>query len=156
MNRNVIGRYRKRAGWWVAIVLPGFLLRSLIPIGFMPMFGPGLHVSLMLCPTYAPVPSSPAQASMDVAMDMPTGMDMPMAMDMPIAAGVPQQDHREQQDHTSACPYGAGPTLATMAVWAAPHLESLGSAEPPDSTPQVTSFAVSPRAQSPRGPPVGV
>jgi hypothetical protein len=27
---------RKRTGWWVALALPAFLLRGLIPIGFMP------------------------------------------------------------------------------------------------------------------------
>jgi hypothetical protein len=135
----------------VAIALPGFLLRSLIPVGFMPMFGPGLHLSLMLCETYAPVPAIPAPAA---SMAMP--MDMPMDMAMPMAAGVPHPDHPDHpdhQEHNSACPYGSGPTLATTAVWAAPQLASLRSAQPRDSTPQVTTFAVLPRAQSPRGPP---
>jgi hypothetical protein len=38
------------------------LLRALIPVGFMPMFGPGFGVQLTLCEGYAPVPST--------AMDM--------------------------------------------------------------------------------------
>ena len=40
---------RKRASWWLAIALPGLLLRALVPIGFMPAFGAGQGVALVLC-----------------------------------------------------------------------------------------------------------
>jgi hypothetical protein len=97
----VIGWGRKRKRWWAALVLPGLLLRALIPLGFMPMFGPGYSVGLMLCPAYAPIPdpvaiksstgparnastdTSVGMSSMSDRMDMSAGMDM--SMDMPVA-----------------------------------------------------------------------
>src|ERR1039458_8263778 len=39
------------------MMLPGLLLRALIPLGFMPTFGPSLRVQLTLCEGYAPAPS---------------------------------------------------------------------------------------------------
>ena len=147
----MIERNRKCATWWVAIVLPGFLLRALIPIGFMPMFGPGLHVSLMLCQGYAPLPPSPVPMTM--AIDMP--MAMPMPMDADQGGGAPHHDHPDRQDH-SACPYGAAPALAAMAAWVVSSLQVPRPLEPRAASPQVTTFALVPRAQSPRGPPIEV
>jgi hypothetical protein len=140
----LIGRSRKHTRWWVAIALPGFLLRSLIPVGFMPMFGPGLHVSLMLCEGYAPIAPQ---------MDMSLPMDMPM--DGAGAGGAPHPQPRDHQDHTT-CPFGAGPTLAAVPLWTTPALKFQRSADPPAAAPQVTAFGIAPRAQSPRGPPIEV
>jgi hypothetical protein len=60
---------------WLAILLPGLLLRSLIPLGFMPMFGPGYGVRLVLCAGYAPVPAATAMSA-----------DMPMHSSCPYGA----------------------------------------------------------------------
>jgi hypothetical protein len=134
----------------VAIALPGFLLRSLIPLGFMPVFGPGLHLNMMLCETYAPLPPSAAQTAPDMAM--PMGMDM----SMPMAGGMAHHEHRDQREHSSSCPYGSGPALAASASWAPPYYESLRSADPSAPGPQFVTSTILPRAQSPRGPPAGV
>lgn len=141
---------RKHASWWVAIVLPGFVLRALIPLGFMPMFGPGYGVRLTLCEGYAPVPST----AMDMPADMP--MDMPMAVQTqggdPGHGGNRSPGH---QDH-SACPYGASPTLAVPP----PSTDVPDKAQPlvqsPVSAPQIAHFEIAPRAQFPRGPPLQV
>jgi hypothetical protein len=125
---------RRRANWWVALVLPGLLLRALIPLGFMPMFGPDFSVRLTLCEGYAPVP-----ASMDVPMDM--SMDMSMKMPAP-----PHQEH-------GTCPYGASPTLAALPVLSALSATIQVSARPLIRTSQIISSEISPRAQSQRGPP---
>ncbi len=136
-------------------MLPGFLLRSLIPIGFMPMFGPGLHVSLMLCADYAPVPAAASDGSSDIGMSM--RMDMPM--DMPMASSTDSPTRPDQgrgaphQDHVS-CPYGTGPAMAAMPVWATPSLRLARPAEPAILAAQVTALEIAARAQLPRGPPV--
>ena len=144
---------RNRGICWVAMMLPGLLLRALIPLGFMPTFGPSLRVQLTLCEGYAPAPST----AMDMSMDMP--MDMPM--------GVPVQHHPGgdpspggnrspvHQDH-GACPYGASPTLAALPALADVPVTVQPPAPSPISAPQVVSFEILPRAQSPRGPPVEV
>ena len=164
---------RKYARWWAAVILPALLLRSLIPVGFMPMFGPGLSVSLMLCPAYAPVPATGNTADAEHSMAMP--MDMGMSMDM---ANPPQDEraalaqpenkasdagiashgdsapaHPEHQDHT-LCPYAASatlaglPTLFTMNVvgLVVIHRLSLPLA-------QINHSVVITRAHSARGPP---
>ena len=144
----MIGRGRKRASWWVAVVLPGLLLRALIPVGFMPMFGPGLSVQLTLCEGYAPLPS--------MAMDM--SMDMPM--------GVPAQHHSggpgpgrngppSNQDHSS-CPYGTSPTLASLPALTDVPVTVQASAPSLILDPQVAHFEIATRAQSPRGLPLEV
>lgn len=96
---------RRRARLWVAFVLPGLLLRAMIPVGFMPMFGPNFGVRITLCEGYAPVPSMP----MDMSMDMP--MDMPMS--------VPAQ-HHSPGDHPSAGKDGARSTKTTALAPTAP------------------------------------
>jgi hypothetical protein len=147
----LIGWSRKRRRRWVAIVLPGLLLRALIPLGFMPMFGPGLSVQLILCEGYAPVPSTASDMSMDMPMAMP--MEPEMGRSARLHAGEP--DPSSHQDH-SACPYGASPTLA-----ATPALAE-GSVSVPPTVPsrplvaQVGHFQIAPRAQLPRGPPLDV
>ncbi len=144
----MIGWDRKRSRRWVALVLPGLLLRALIPLGFMPMFGPGLSVQLMLCEGYAPVPSTAAEMS----------MDMPMPMDVP--RGVPEQARTgggfpSHQDHSS-CPYGASPTLAALPALTYVPISFEPTAQSPIRAPQVGYLEIAPRAQSPRGPPLQV
>lgn len=131
--------------------MPGLLLRALVPIGFMPLFGPGLSVGLMLCPAYAPVP----------AMDM-SGMNMPMDMSMgttpgapshptapPPAGGMPSGDYQQH----SLCPYAKSASLAPL-----PAVFNLPVAEQSATTlvllaPQIAWFQIPARAQSPRAPP---
>jgi len=142
----LIGWGRKRSRRWVALVLPGLLLRALIPLGFMPMFGPGLSVQLMLCEGYAPVPSTAAEMPMDMPMDM--------------RAGVPAQARTgggfpSHQDHSS-CPYGASPTLAALPALTHVPLSFEPIAPSPIRAPQVAHLEIAPRAQSPRGPPLQV
>jgi hypothetical protein len=144
---------RARVKLWVAIVLPALLLRALIPIGFMPMFGPSFSVSLMLCEGYAPI----APTAMDMSMDMP--MDMPMRGSSDHSRGSdpgPGGSHLpDHQDH-SKCPYGASPTFALVVPWTPSLVTAQRSQEPPAAAPQVSHFGLSPRAQSPRGPPLEV
>ncbi len=149
----MIIRLRKGALCWVAIVLPGFLLRSLIPIGFMPMFGPGHHVSLMLCEGFAPVPGTAMHGSSDMSVDVPMDMPMDMPMDKPMPMHPDEGRGAPHQDHVT-CPYGAGPALAAMAVWAAPSLRLTRPVEPAAMVAQVTALQIAARAQLPRGPPV--
>jgi hypothetical protein len=137
----------------VALVLPGLLLRALIPLGFMPMFGPDFGIRLALCEGYAPIPSMPAAMSMD--------MSEPMLMDMHAphhsrgardAAGNGPLSH---QDH-STCPYGASPTLASLVALTNVPASVEHSAPCLPASPQFAYFEISPRAQSPRGPPLEV
>ena len=50
----------ERLKLWMAVLLPGLLLRVLTPVGFMPMFGPDFSVRIVLCEGYAPVPAAPS------------------------------------------------------------------------------------------------
>jgi hypothetical protein len=144
---------RKRANWWVALLLPGLLLRALIPLGFMPAFGPGYSVRFMLCEGYAPVPTM----AMDMSMDMP--VDMPMSAPAPDQAagesGSRTLGTHSHQDH-SHCPYGASPTLASLVALTAQPAWVQPSVPAPITAPQVAHFEIAPRAQSPRGPPLPV
>jgi hypothetical protein len=144
--------------WWVAFLLPGLLLRALIPVGFMPMVGPDHRIQLAVCESYAPVPWTTPSMSMDMPMDMPMDMTTDAATDAP---GQPHADHAAHPDgHSPAhqgqgtCPYGSSPALGAL-----PTLAVLPEAiqRSPDITlasSQIRYFEVSPRAQSPRGPPV--
>jgi hypothetical protein len=121
----------------------------MIPLGFMPMFGPDFSVRLALCEGYAPVPSM----AMDMSMDMPMGA----ATDVPALhhSNAPANGVPSHQEH-GICPYGASPTLAAL-----PALSAISQTVPVSATsfissPQVTYFGLSPRAQSPRGPPLEV
>jgi hypothetical protein len=139
---------RRCSKLWVAIVLPGLLLRGLIPLGFMPMFGPGLGVQLMLCEGYAPLPSMATAMSADISMDRP--MDMPVEAPGPAGGGSPPH-----HDH-SACPYGTSPAHAALSAWTDMPLSAQPAAPAQISAPQIDHFEITPRAQSPRGPPLEV
>jgi hypothetical protein len=141
---------RKRLRWWVALLLPALVLRSLIPLGFMPMFGPGYGVQFVLCEGYAPVPETTPSASMSMSMDMP----MSVATDptgQTVAAhadgGAPLH-----QDH-GTCPYGSAPALAGLPTLAVVLVAVQPAAEPAVIAAQVGYYEISPRAQSSRGPP---
>jgi hypothetical protein len=145
VTRQLIRWGRRRADWWVALVLPGLLLRALIPLGFMPMFGPGVSVQLTLCEGYAPVPS--------MRMDMPMGV----AAQHHSGGGAGSGGHGApfHPDH-STCPYGASPTFAALTASCAVPASVQASAPLLISAPQVAHFEIAPRAQSPRGPPLKV
>ena len=152
--------------YWAVLLLPGLLLRALIPVGYMPMFGPGLSVGLMLCPAYAPVLAPIAGAAdarsqppaPDTTMDM-SGMDisMDMSMDMSTSASTgsaPSHDSGSgHQDHT-LCPYAASATLGAPPAFLSASVSGQSTAECTLFAPQVAYFRLSPRAQSARGPPV--
>jgi hypothetical protein len=122
-------------------LLPGFLLRALIPVGFMPMVGPGYSVQLVVCDSYAPVPWTTMSQDMDMSMD--PSMDM---------SGHPSGGAPVHQGH-GTCPYGSSPALGALPALAILAVVVQRSAEPAVASSQVAYFAVSPRAQSPRGPP---
>lgn len=122
---------------WVALLLPALLLRSLIPLGFMPTFGSGYDVRFVVCEGYAPTPGTASSMSMD--MSTHTSMDG--------ATGTPAH-----QDH-GTCPYGSAPALGWLPSLAIVLVALQHVAAPTAFTAQVEYFAISPRAQSPRGPP---
>lgn len=131
----------KRTRWWTVLFLPLFL-RALIPVGFMPMVGPGFTLQLVVCDGYAPVPWSTA---------MPADMPMDMGMDMGPGShgGVPAHD-----DHAN-CPYGSAPALGALPTLATlPPLLVQLSLKTSLAAAQVAYAEVTPRSQSPRGPPV--
>jgi hypothetical protein len=137
------GFARKHVSWRIAILLPIFL-RALIPVGFMPMFIPGFGLRLVVCDSYSAVPHA---ASMP--MDMPA--NMPMAP-LDNSAG-PRGGHPAHEDH-GTCPYGSSPALGALPTLAIAPLLVQRSTQPAVASPQIAYFEVSPRAQSPRGPPV--
>ena len=150
---------RKRVRWWAALLLPALVLRSVIPLGFMPMFGPGLGVQFVLCEGYAPVPGTTSSPSM--AMDMPMdgapgavansasgGSDHSRQNDAPLVdGGAPVH-----QDH-GTCPYGTAPALGGLPALTVALVSDQPVAAPVVAAAQVAYFEVSPRAQSSRGPP---
>jgi len=131
---------------WRAVIFLPILLRALIPVGFMPMVGPGFTVQLVVCDGYAPVPKMAAMPA-DMPMDMP--MDMGMSTTSPDShGGAPGYD-----DHSN-CPYGSAPALGALPALASlPALLIQRSPESSLATAQVAYVAVAPRSQSPRGPP---
>jgi hypothetical protein len=129
--------------WWAVIFLP-ILLRALIPVGFMPMVGPGFTVQLVVCDGYAPVPWAAA---------MPADMPMDMPMDMGSSSSDSHGGYPAHDDHGS-CPYGSAPALGALPTLAIlPTLLIHQSLESSLATAQVAHVEVSLRAQSPRGPP---
>jgi len=56
------------------------------------------------------------------------------------------------QSH-GACPYGASPTLATLALSSALDISVQPAARTQIAAPQIDHAEIAPRAQSPRGPP---
>jgi hypothetical protein len=132
----------KRMRGWVALLLPAFLFRALIPIGFMPMIGFDHSVRLVICDSYAPVPPSLMNMPMDAGMDM----SHPVPSD---GAGGPPV----HQDH-GTCPYGSSPALGALPAIAfapsvVPRPAPIGV-----GAPQVGYFQALTRSQSPRAPPV--
>jgi hypothetical protein len=117
------------------------------------MFGPNFGVQLTLCEGYAPVGS--------VATDM--SMDMPMDMPMPASAqhhssgepGSGKDGAHSHHDH-STCPYGASPTFATLVALTIMPASFHATVPSLIFSPQVAHFALAPRAQSPRAPPLEV
>jgi hypothetical protein len=135
MNWTNLRRTRGLTAWLLAV----FLLRSLIPVGFMPMIGPGHSVQLALCDGYAPVQPMPMSQSMDMSMDPHPDMSQP--------------GHATHQDH-GTCLFGSSPALgAPLALAAFPgaHVPAAGIRA---RSPQVLHREVPYRAQSARGPPV--
>ncbi|MGB6310854.1 MAG: hypothetical protein WBF89_23965 [Steroidobacteraceae bacterium] len=143
---------RKRARWWAGVLLPGLMLRALIPVGFMPMIGPDHSIHLAVCESFAPLPWSTS------SMDMGMPMDMPMdGGDMPVHQPADRTSHPGgrpplHQDHP-ACLYGSGPAVGALPTLALLPEMAHRPADSPPASAQVPYFAVSPRAQSPRGPP---
>jgi hypothetical protein len=135
---------RKRVNWWAVLLLPIFL-RAMIPVGFMPMVGSDHRLHLIVCDGYAPVPEA-----MSMMMDMPAGMPM----DAPMGSSGSHGGVPSHEDHGN-CPYGAAPTLGGVPALALlPRSLIRRAAVLVIAAPQVGYFEVSPRAQSPRGPPV--
>ncbi len=148
--RPVSGMNRKCAHAWMAWLLPALVLRSLIPVGFMPMFGPGQRVQLVLCESYGPVPSMPGSDP----TQMPQDMAMVAGMDMSHAAQGGQTRHGgSHQDH-GLCLFGSSPALgAPLAFF--PSTVTLQPTTPlPTAFPQLSHYKALFRAQSARGPPV--
>lgn len=142
---------RKRLRFWVAVLLPGLLLRLLTPVGFMPMFGPGFSVQIVLCEAYAPVPGAPSSMVMRMDMPMDASMDMPV---QPPSSDTPKpgSGSPEHQIHNT-CLYGSIPSLGVLPAMAVIPAVEQRPAELPIPTAQVKTFQLLARAQSPRGPP---
>lgn len=140
---------RRHHGWWAAVLLPGLLLRALVPVGFMPMVGPDHRVKLVVCESFAPMPDS---MSMDMSMDM----DMQEAGTLAHQAGHPHSGgHLPNHDDHGDCPYGSSPALAALpllSILAVVHYQP--SSPAPVASSQIAFSEVSPLAPSPRGPPV--
>ena len=135
MNWTIPKRTRRLTTWLMVV----FLLRSLVPVGFMPMIGPGHSVQLALCDGYGPMPSMPVSQSLDMSMDPDMDMSHP--------------GHPAHQDH-GTCLFGGSPALGVpLALSALPD-----GHQPPVAIPalsaQVLHHEVPYRAQSARGPPV--
>jgi hypothetical protein len=148
-----MGRFgRKRLRFWIAVLLPGLLLRLLTPVGFMPIFGPGLSVQIVLCEGYAPVPGEPSSIAM--SMDMPMGATMDMSLQPPSNdAAKPGSVTPEHRSHNTCCLYGSIPSLGVLpAPTVLPAVDQRPD-ELPIRTAQVNTFELLARAQSPRGPP---
>ena len=117
------------------------------------MFGPNFGVQLTLCEGYAPV----ASMAMDMTMDMPMGMPMPASAQHhsgadPTSGKAGAHSH---QDH-STCPYGASPTFAALVALTVMPVSVRPTAPSLNFSPQIVHFALAPRAQSPRAPPLEV
>jgi hypothetical protein len=118
-------------------MLSGFFLRSLIPIGFMPMVGADHSVRLVVCDSYAPAPWTALT---------PTSHDG-------------HHGHEHAGDgppvhHTSGlCPYGSGPALGALPSLVPLPVIPQRPQEFAVLLPQAGYFKLLPRAQSPRGPP---
>jgi Protein of unknown function (DUF2946) len=135
MNLPDLRRTRALTTWLLAV----FVLRSLIPVGFMPMIGPGHSLQLALCDGYAPVPSMPMSQSMDMSMDPQQDM--------------PRPDHATHQDH-GTCLFGSAPALGAPLALPALRVAQSPTVGIRTLAPQIVHHEVPDRAQSARGPPV--
>jgi hypothetical protein len=133
MNWTSLKRARGLTAWLLAV----FFVRSLIPVGFMPMVGPGHSLQLALCDGYAPVPSMPASQSMDMSTDPDMDMSHP----------------RSHQDH-GTCLFGSGPAFGAPLAFSALPVGQRQTAGIRALSPQVVHYEVPSRARSARGPPV--
>jgi Protein of unknown function (DUF2946) len=131
----------KRLRGWVAVLLPILLLRALIPVGFMPMVGSDHSVRLVICDSYAPLPTP----MMDMAMD--GDMDMSHSSGAGGSGGPPVH-----QEH-GGCPYGASPALGALPTLALLPVVFHRPAAILVAAPRVDFHPALYRAQSPRGPP---
>jgi len=147
----LIGWGRKRSRRWVAIVLPGLFLRALIPVGFMPAFGPGMSLRLALCEDYAPIAPPAGDMSAGMSMNMP----MDMSMDMPAHSSGDPSSKGSHQDHT-LCPYAASSLLAAQSTFPDVPMAARAQTQPLLLVSQVAHATSAPRAQSARGPPLKV
>jgi hypothetical protein len=144
----------KRLKSWMAVLLPGLLLRLLTPVGFMPMFGPGFSVQIVLCEGYAPVLAAPASSPMVMSMDMPMDSSMDMSVHPPSGdAAKPGSVSPQHRSHNTCCLYGSIPSLGVLPTLAVIPAVDQRPAELPMPTAQVNTFELLARAQSPRGPP---
>jgi hypothetical protein len=143
----------KRLKLWMAVLLPGLLLRVLTPLGFMPMFGPDFRVQIVLCEGYAPVPGAPSN-SMLMAMDMPMDASMDMSVHPPSNdAAKPGSVSPKHRSHNTCCLYGSIPSLGVLPALTVIPAVDKRPAELPIPAAQVDTFELLARAQSPRGPP---
>jgi len=142
---------RKRERCWIALMLSGFILRSLIPVGFMPMVGRDHSVRLVVCDSYAPAPWT---TSMPMGMshgghDGHGGMDNPAPHQPAENSGGGHPVHHTQ----GFCPYGSSPALGALPSLALSPVIVQRPQESAIRLPQAGYFKLPPRAQSPRGPP---
>ena len=143
---------RNYRSWGTLLVLPGLLLRALIPIGFMPMIGPGYSVQLALCDSYAPVLSMSSTTDVSADMAMSDGMDMAPADALQSTAPTGHGGRTPHQDH-GGCLFGSGPTLCTLLAGAVLPAFDQHPADRAAIAAQISYFEVAVRAQSARGPP---
>jgi hypothetical protein len=127
----------------MAWLLPALLLRSLIPVGFMPMFGVGHGVQLVLCEGYAPVPSMPQSDPMEMSKDM----SMDAGIDLSARHGGVHQDH-------GTCLFGSSPALGAPLAVASSTATLQPLVQLPTASSQLSYYQAPFRAQSARGPPV--
>jgi hypothetical protein len=132
------------------------VLRALVPIGFMPIAGPGFSVQIVICDAYAPMPRASEARGSAPQMDMGMSMDMPMDLDLradPQARDAAHSGHGAPGHAHGTCPYGASPALGALPQPGAVTAAAPRPAEPAASTAQIAYSTVPARAQSPRGPP---
>lgn len=124
---SLLHKLRSRRWLFVALVLPGFVLRALIPPGFMPASSGGTPFAMQMCPGHASMP-------------MP-GQD----------SGGPAGKH-----HEAPCAFAAAaglaptPFVACLAAWGPASVERLAALVQPAPARPLH------RAHPPRAPPTPV
>ena len=154
-NRALHSGWCGRCPWLALLLLVALTTRALVPVGYMP--GPG---GVMLCPAYAPVPTTALNSSdkpSDSGADRPdmemSGMDMPMAgMDMPVHSG---HGKKPSQHDGAPCPFSAA--ASTVAITHTPLLLARfhgSSISPQPFIEQSVPRSTTPLTRLPRGPPI--